>query len=223
MMKITWAKILLCGFLLLLLPFSTVEAQPAAADSSCMVLIDPAHGGSDTGVKVSKKGVEKDITLAVALALKKQLEESDRKITVCLTRTEDAAVSIDERIRMAEQLKPRALISLHVNGGFGAGASGYEISFPGQQNITKESAEQHMNRSIRLGQRLQKSLEEVFPRKGRGIREAPVPLLSVLHAPSVCVELAFLTNEADRDKIISAKTQKDVVQALAKGIREYLK
>jgi N-acetylmuramoyl-L-alanine amidase len=235
MIKFDRLKVFLCGFLFFMVPFFIADVRPAFADSSCTVLIDPAHGGDDAGVKVSRKGVEKNITLAVALALKKHLEEGDGKIAVCLTRTEDISLSVDERIRMAEQWKPRLLISLHVNGGFGVSASGYEISLPPRHNAGESAKSgavtagndgekaRHLNRSIRLAQSLQKSLEEVFPRKGRGIREAPIPLLSVLHAPSVCVELAFLTNEADRDRILSAKTQKDVVQALAKGIREYLK
>jgi len=235
-MKFTCAKIFLCGFLFLMAPLLNAGVRPLVSGSSCTVLIDPAHGGDDMGVQVSKKVMEKDITLAVALALKKQLEENDKKITVCMTRTEDVSVSLEERMRMAEQWKPRALVSLHVNGGFGQSASGYEISFPGQQNggavqnkneqtsIVKDMKNtQHVNHSIRMAQLIQKNLEKVFPRKGRGIREAPVPLLSVLHVPSVCVEMAFLTSEADRDKILSAKTQKAVVQALAKGIGEYLK
>ena len=234
-MKFTRTGIFLCGFLFLMAPLPGAAAQPGVSPSSCAVLIDPAHGGDDKGVKVSSKGVEKDITLAVALALKKQLEESDKKNAVCLTRTEDISVSLEERIRMAEQWKPRVMISLHVNGGFGTEASGYEITFPSQQNddarkkkgqghIVKDMEKtKHVNNSIRLAQLAQKNLETVFPRKGRGVREVSVPLLSVLHAPSICVELAFLTNETDRDKILSAKTQKAVVQALAKGIREYLK
>ena len=236
MMKFIWPKIILCCFLFLMVPFLKAEARSPVADSSCMVLIDPAHGGDDTGVKVSKKGVEKDITLAIALMLKKQLEENDKKITVCLTRTEDISVSINERVRMVEQLKPRVLISLHVNGGFGTDASGYEIIFSGQRHketgkskreqasiVSDMEKTQDVNLSIRLAQLLQKSLDDVFPRKGRGIREISVPLLSAVPVPAVCVELAFLTNEADRDRILAAKTQKSVVNALTKGIREYLK
>ena len=222
MMKFTRAKIFLFCFLFLLVPFLKAEAQPSASDYSCMVLIDPGHGGDDTGVKVSRKEVEKNITLAIALALKKELESNG--ITVCLTRGEDVSLSIEERIAMVEQLKPRVLLSLHVNGGFGRSASGYEISFPAKQNTAGQDKGkiQHVNHSIRLAQVMQNNLEEVFPRKGRGVREAPVPLLSVLHAPSVCIELAFLTNEADR-KVISGKKQKAVVQALTRGVQEYLK
>jgi len=219
-------------FLLLIVPLAAVSA-PSSGQSAYRILIDPAHGGADAGVSVSSRATEKDITLAVALSLKKILEGGNGRLKVQLTRTSDKTVSVNDRIKMVKALKPDLLISLHVNAGFGPEASGYEISFPGQKYMKNGAAAgtpeivkdmektQYTNGSIRLAQMIQKNLEGVFPRKGRGIREVPVPILATLSAPSVCVELGFLTNRSDKDKLLGKDGQKEMARALGRGIRDY--
>jgi len=220
-----------CVFLLLIVPVTAVSA-PSPPQSAYRVLIDPAHGGTDSGVSVSSRATEKDITLAVALSLKKVLEAGDRRVKVQLTRSSDKTVSVNDRIKMVKALKPDLMISIHVNAGFGPEASGYEISFPGQKymngtaagtaDIVKDMEKtRYANSSIRLAQMIQKNLEGVFPRKGRGIREVPVPILTTLNAPSVCVELGFLTNRSDKDKLLGKDGQKEIARALGRGIRDY--
>ncbi|HPX56067.1 MAG TPA: N-acetylmuramoyl-L-alanine amidase [Syntrophales bacterium] len=221
------------AFLLLVMPVAAFSA-PSSGQSVYRVLIDPAHGGADAGVSVSSRVKEKDITLAVALSLKKVLEGGDRRIKVQLTRTSDKTVSVNERIAMVKAAKPDLMISIHVNAGFGQEASGYEISFPGQKymngaaagtpDIVKDMEKtQYINGSIRLAQAIQKNLEGIFPRKGRGIREVPVPILTPLYAPSACVELGFLTNRSDKDKLLEKDGQKEIARSLGRGIRDYFK
>lgn len=220
-----------CVFCLLILMVFTPEvfAQPAVP-GSYRVMIDPAHGGTDAGVGVAGKTSEKDITLAVALSLKKYLEMSDRKIKVQLTRSSDKTVSIADRRGMVKTFKADLLVSLHVNAGFGPEASGFEISFPGLKHLGASGNEgivnnmektKYLNDSIRLAQMIQKNLETVFPRKGRGIREVPVPILSVLSAPSVCVEMGFLTSKNDKSRLLDKEGQKDIARAIGRGIRDY--
>jgi N-acetylmuramoyl-L-alanine amidase len=123
-------------------------------------------------------------------------------------------------------------ISLHVNAGFGNKATGYEIFFPGfktpatDQNESKailKDMEQnkYLNDSVRLAQMIQRNMENVFPRKGRGLRDAPMPILGDLSIPAVVLEVGFATNTDDRKKILNEKTQQAIAQALAKGIRDY--
>jgi len=232
MKSIVLKALVYCVFLLLIVPVAAVSA-PSAGQSAYRVLIDPAHGGSDSGVSVSSRAAEKNVTLSVALSLKKYLEEGDRRIKVQLTRTSDKTVSLSERTAMVKALKPDLMISIHVNAGFGPEASGYEISFPGQKYMKNGAAAgtpeivkdmektQYTNSSIRLAQMIQKNLEGVFPRKGRGIREVPVPILATLSAPSVCVELGFLTNRSDKNKLLGKDGQKEIARALGRGIRDY--
>ena len=215
-------------FFLILVPILMVQATQAKR----LVIIDAAHGGADAGVMVTDKIQEKEITLILAQLLQKELAKSP-DIQTQLTRTSDKTISNAERMKMVKAASGEVLfISLHVNAGFGNKATGYEIFFPGfktpatDQNESKailKDMEQnkYLNDSVRLAQMIQRNMENVFPRKGRGLRDAPMPILGDLSIPAVVLEVGFATNTDDRKKILNEKTQQAIAQALAKGIRDY--
>jgi N-acetylmuramoyl-L-alanine amidase len=215
-------------FILILVPILIVQATQAKR----LVIIDAAHGGADAGVMVTDKIQEKEVTLILAQLLQKELAKSP-DIQTQLTRTSDKTISNAERMKMVKAASGEVLfISLHVNAGFGNKATGYEIFFPGfktpatDQNESKailKDMEQnkYLNDSVRLAQMIQRNMENVFPRKGRGLRDAPMPILGDLSIPAVVLEVGFATNTEDRKKILNEKTQQAVAQALAKGIRDY--
>jgi len=215
-------------FFLILVPILMVQATQAKR----LVIIDAAHGGADAGVMVTDKIQEKEITLILAQLLQKELAKSP-DIQTQLTRTSDKTISNAERMKIVKATSGEVLfISLHVNAGFGNKATGYEIFFPGfktpatDQNESKailKDMEQnkYLNDSVRLAQMIQRNMENVFPRKGRGLRDAPMPILGDLSIPAVVLEVGFATNTDDRKKILNEKTQQAIAQALAKGIRDY--
>jgi N-acetylmuramoyl-L-alanine amidase len=215
-------------FVLILVPILIVQATQAKR----LVIIDAAHGGADAGVMVTDKIQEKEVTLILAQLLQKELAKSP-DIQTQLTRTSDKTISNAERMKMVKAASGEVLfISLHVNAGFGNKATGYEIFFPGfktpatDQNESKailKDMEQnkYLNDSVRLAQMIQRNMENVFPRKGRGLRDAPMPILGDLSIPAVVLEVGFATNTDDRKKILNEKTQQAIAQALAKGIRDY--
>ncbi len=215
-------------FILILVPILIVQATQAKR----LVIIDAAHGGADAGVMVTDKIQEKEVTLILAQLLQKELAKSP-DIQTQLTRTSDKTISNAERVKMVKAASGEVLfISLHVNAGFGNKAAGYEIFFPGfktpatDQNESKailKDMEQnkYLNDSVRLAQMIQRNMENVFPRKGRGLRDAPMPILGDLSIPAVVLEVGFATNTDDRKKILNEKTQQAIAQALAKGIRDY--
>ena len=215
-------------FILILVPILIVQATQAKR----LVIIDAAHGGADAGVMVTDKIQEKEVTLILAQGLQKELAKSP-DIQTQLTRTSDKTISNAERMKMVKAASGEVLfISLHVNAGFGNKATGYEIFFPGfktpatDQNESKailKDMEQnkYLNDSVRLAQMIQRNMENVFPRKGRGLRDAPIPILGDLSIPAVVLEVGFATNTDDRKKILNEKTQQAIAQALAKGIRDY--
>jgi N-acetylmuramoyl-L-alanine amidase len=194
------------------------------------VLIDPAHGGEDAGV-VSDQLKEKDLTMNIALLIRQEAQKEEH-FQVQLTRTADRTMTVAERIRAAGELKPDCLISLHINAGFGKKATGYEVYFPGfRQNLSAggESApilkdmvkNRSLNDSVRLAQQIQASIETVFPRKGRGLRDAPSPLLDGLTMPGLVVELGFATNPEERKRLTGEETQQAIARALVQGLRGY--
>ena len=198
-----------------------------------LVLIDPAHGGSERGVRLSDVVYEKDVTFAIARMVQKDLNESGR-IDVQLTRTEDRRMPLRERAALASRLKPQLLISLHVNAGFGAKAAGYELIFPGfgatapdnraPQAAARDTAKQaHLNEGVRFAQVAARHLERVFPRKGRGLRDAPVPLLEGLAVPAVVVEVGFATHPEERKRLLDPAIQKAIARALSVALSEYFR
>jgi N-acetylmuramoyl-L-alanine amidase len=194
------------------------------------VLVDPAHGGEDAGV-VSDQLREKNLTMNIALLMRQEAQK-EGNLQIELTRSTDRTVSLAERIRAAGELKPDCLISLHVNAGFGNKAAGYEVYFPGfLQNpapggesapILKDMVKNRsLNDSVRLAQQVQAAIETVSPRKGRGLRDAPSPLLEGVAMPGLIVELGFATNPEERKRLTGEETQRAVARALVKGLRDY--
>jgi N-acetylmuramoyl-L-alanine amidase len=202
----------------------------SAAGKKHSVMIDPAHGGQDTGVKITDKVGEKDITLAIALALQKEFAKDDN-FEIVLTRDSDKTVSLEDRRKDIAKIKPDVFLSLHINAGFSKSAAGFEIYYPGFKNladqkkqdkgILKDTKNKYLNDSVRLAQIIQKKLDTLFPRKGRGLREADTPILEGMNIPAVVVELGFATNPEERKKLLSANSQSEIAITLAKGIKSF--
>ncbi|MBP1710154.1 MAG: N-acetylmuramoyl-L-alanine amidase [Deltaproteobacteria bacterium] len=195
-----------------------------------VVVIDPAHGGEDAGVVGIDKIAEKDLTLAIAQALKKELAQN-ANLEVVLTRDSDITVSLAERRKNIRKIQPAIVLSLHINAGFGKTSSGFEMYYPGfheendspKKKTGKDDAndEKYLSDTVRLSRLVQKGLDGLFPRKGRGLREADVPLAEDLALPVLTVELGFATNPEEKKKLASGRTQKDIARALAKSINSF--
>ncbi len=82
--------------------------SPAAA---FVVVLDPAHGGADSGAHLSDGATEKDVTLALANRLRNLLEE--RGFTVIMTRNSDADLSDTQRAALANRAHAQACLLLH--------------------------------------------------------------------------------------------------------------
>jgi len=203
----------------------------SAAAAGHVLVIDPAHGGKDAGVKLSRTVHEKDVTLAIARLVKKNLSNTG-KIQVRLTRSDDRDLSPLQRKKVLQGLDADLFISLHVNAGFGQKAEGYEIYYLGAMvpsahkddsgEILKDMEQtRRLNNSVLFAQIVQKNMGGVFPRKGRGLRDAPVHILQSLTMPAILLEIGFSTNLEDRKKLKDTEIQKAVAKALATSIKEY--
>lgn len=198
-----------------------------AAEKKHIIVIDPAHGGQDAGVKLTDKISEEEITLAIALAMQKELA-LENNIEVVLTRNSDTNITLDDRKAIVSKIKPELFLSLHINAGFGKEAEGFELYYPGfnQINDNKKAAKssqknknsKYLNDSVRLANFIQKNMDALFPRKGRGLREADVPIMEGITIPALVVEIGFATNPEEKKKLLSENTQKDIAKALAKSI-----
>jgi N-acetylmuramoyl-L-alanine amidase len=93
-------------------PASVADGTPI---HGATVLLDPGHGGIETGASGSNGLVEKDLNLTVANLTKAALEREGA--TVVLTRTADYRVTLDVRSALAQRIKPPVMVSIHHNGG----------------------------------------------------------------------------------------------------------
>ena len=80
-----------------------------------LVVIDPAHGGSDTGARITPNLPEKDITLSLARKLRQELQS--RHIASDLLRDSDTDLALDQRAVLANLARPSIFISLHAEPG----------------------------------------------------------------------------------------------------------
>ncbi|MES1243540.1 MAG: N-acetylmuramoyl-L-alanine amidase [Acidobacteriota bacterium] len=103
---------------------ATAGPAPALPPGIRTVVIDPGHGGTETGA-IGPSGIqEKELTLALARDLADRLAQIG--LRVVLTRTEDANVPLDTRTPIANQNKGDLFISIHLNSSLGSGAYGTE-------------------------------------------------------------------------------------------------
>jgi N-acetylmuramoyl-L-alanine amidase len=215
---------------MLLICLNPMAGSGAPRQNPYLIVIDAAHGGEDTGV-VSDKLREKDLTLNMALMVREEAQKMP-DLHVQLTRSTDREMTIAERVKAVGTMKAECLISFHINAGFGKKATGYEIYFPGFRQTASEGGDsspilkdmarnKSLNNSVTLAQEIQSGLETVFPRKGRGLRDAPSPLLDGLAIPGLVVEVGFATHPDDRKKLNDPETQKAIANAIVNGLQKY--
>ena len=104
-----------------------------------LILIDAGHGGHDPGAVGPNGTKEKDINLAIALALKK-LFNRDKNFKVILTREDDTFIPLSGRTEIANKNKVDLFISVHNNANFKREMSGFEIYFLSETASDSEAA-----------------------------------------------------------------------------------
>lgn len=198
------------------------------------VILDPAHGGQDSGAHgdPSEEGaVEKDLVLVIALGMRRELERQG--IRVVLTRQSDTAVSIDDRAAVANALGAGYFVSLHVGStgeantaqaySFGTPQGGAPPAFvprpPGIEAVRWDDAQAgYAIASRRLAELVQVELAQKLPRSSDVPQFAEVRQLCVVAHPAVAIELSRVA-EANPESL--EKTAVPLATALAKAIAAY--
>lgn len=109
-------------------PATATPTPPDRANRIRTIVIDPGHGGMNTGARSSEGVEEKELTLLLAQTLRSRLEER-LPVRVVLTRSEDVDLPLDTRTSIANQQKADLFISLHLNSVQDPGAHGAETYF----------------------------------------------------------------------------------------------
>ena len=144
-----------------------VPPVPAAAsgDARSLVVLDPGHGGIDTGTKGPNGETEKDIVLKMAERLRQRIEKAG-KYRVLMTRTDDTFVPLADRVRFARNASAALFVSIHADAlprreGDAQGASVYTLSDTASDSEAARLAEQENRADIIAGVNLKTEPEDV--------------------------------------------------------------
>ena len=216
------------------------------------IVIDPGHGGHDTGTIGPTGLMEKDLCLDVALRLGKIIEQRLPGADVIYTRSDDTFVPLEERTNIANQAKADLFISIHANSSRDSGARGietYYLNMKGSaeamevaarenataqegvhdlESLVKKIAQtEKIDESKEFAQDIQDSLAKRVPKnsrnvKNRGVRKAPFVVLIGADMPSILTEISFLSNPADEKLLKQPEQRQRVAEGLYQGISSYL-
>jgi N-acetylmuramoyl-L-alanine amidase len=171
------------------------------------IVIDPGHGGKDSGTIGSGGMMEKTMTLKTAQMLKNQLQAAGA--TVILTRKDDTYLSLAERVSMAEQHKADAFVSIHYDSSPDGTARGMTIYY------------YHSLNDYPLALSFDPFLSQSLPIPYRGVRFGDFHVLRETSMPSVLFELGYLNNAQELSIIASDSYQKQVTKAIVAGLQRY--
>ncbi|MFI5143467.1 MAG: N-acetylmuramoyl-L-alanine amidase [Thermoanaerobaculales bacterium] len=225
------------------------RAAPAAPlpapRSGPLVILDPGHGGEDQGAKGPGNELEKDITLAVARATAARLQAAG--VATRLTRDGDETVPLIDRTALANRLQATVFISIHANASAAKGAKGaetYYMSADASDPRAAQAAAQenagappdtvqlilwdlahvaNLNNSARLARTLQEKLNTLQSTRDRGIRQAPFYVLTGATMPAALVEVGFLSNPEEANRLLGRDAQDQIAAALADAIGEFIR
>lgn len=219
--------------------------------SGMKIVIDPGHGGGESGAVGASGTLEKDLTIQLARTLKRRLE-AQLPVRVILTRDADTELDLVTRTAIANQNQASLFISLHLNSEpRGGGARGAETFFLDQQATDEAAAaaaefenrassgsvsrasddlqlmlwdlaqSRHLAESQRLAKLVQEELNQALGIRNRGVKQAPFTVLMGATMPAILVELGFLSNQSEEQSLLDPGYRIQLVDALVDAIARY--
>jgi len=236
------------------------EAQPTAnGDRSLIralglkigkIVIDPGHGGHDTGT-IGPNGLqEKDLVLEVAKRLGKQLERLGAEVVY--TRSDDTFIPLETRTAIANQEQADLFVSIHANSSNDPDARGvetYYLNFTSSRDALEVAARenavseksihelQDLVKKIALKEKIeeshefaadvQQSLHSGLAAKNpgirdRGVKKAPFIVLIGANMPSILCEISFVSNPGDEKRLETPEYRQRIADSLYRGIAKYV-
>ena len=216
------------------------------------ILLDPGHGGEDTGATGRGGMREKELALDIARRLKRRLE-SCTSATVLLTRDGDVTLPLGERVAIAHAKHADLFVSIHLNFvpnkpiniietfyfGPGTDAASLELARrensgqgPGMSELRQiiERMETQMRReeSPRLAASIQNSLYSNSHREDKavldyGTKRGPFVVLNQAEVPAVLAEVSCLSNREEEERLGTPGHREDIAAYLEAGILDYLR
>jgi N-acetylmuramoyl-L-alanine amidase len=237
------------------------EAKPTASGDRSLIralglkigkiVIDPGHGGHDTGT-IGPNGLEeKDLVLEVGRRLGKLLE-SRLGAEVVYTRKNDTFIPLETRTAIANQQRADLFISIHANSSDDPDARGVEtyylnftsspeaLDVAARENAVSEKSIyelQDLVKKIALKEKIeesrefagdvQQSLHSGLAAKSpairdRGVKKAPFIVLIGANMPSILAEISFVSNPTDEHRLETSEYRQRIAESLYRGIAKYV-
>ncbi len=217
------------------------------------IVIDPGHGGHDTGTIGPTGLMEKDLCLDLALRLGKLIERSLPSAEIIYTRPDDRFVGLEQRTAIANDARADLFVSIHANSSDDTKVSGIETYYlnfnaspqamevAARENATAQSSvhdlqdlvakiarNDKIEESRDLAADIQESLAASMQignrrERNRGVRKAPFAVLVGADMPSVLAEISFISNPADEQWLKKPENRQHAAEGLFRGIERYLR
>jgi N-acetylmuramoyl-L-alanine amidase len=214
------------------------------------IVIDPGHGGHDTGT-IGRAGLmEKDLSLDVALRLGRLIQERLPSAEVTYTRNDDSYVSLEQRTELANEARADLLISIHANSSrdrrvrgietyylhFDASPAAMEVA--ARENALSQAGVHELEelvQKIARNDKMEESrdfaagIQEALVKQAsssdqdRGVRKAPFVVLIGAQMPSVLTEISFLSNPSEEQRLKKPENRQRIAEGLYRGVENYLK
>ena len=184
---------------------------PNVKKNKFYVVIDPGHGGPDSGA-IGIGGLrETDVVLDVSKIVTNILNKKGVKVK--MTRTNEIDLDLGPRVSMANNTKADIFVSIHANASVGK-----------KRNINGLETFYYSGWKGRLlAEKIQKQIIKVSPGSpDRGVRRGSYFVIKQTNMPAVLVEIGFVTGKLDGSRLSKDMHRERVAYAIARGILEYL-
>jgi N-acetylmuramoyl-L-alanine amidase len=196
------------------------------------IVLDPGHGGPDTGARGAAGAMEKNVTLALARQLADRLPAHYR---VRLTRTGDYAVGLADRTAEANQINADLFISLHTGAGFRRHENHVDVWYLNMVSNRRPAAVssdaptvawneiqvRHIEASTRLAGKIKGRLAGLAQGPAPETGGAPLTVLQGADMPAVLIEVGYLTHPATEQRLSDPAHLRDLAARIARGIDDY--
>jgi N-acetylmuramoyl-L-alanine amidase len=237
------------------------EAKPTASGDRSLIralglkigkiVIDPGHGGHDTGT-IGPNGLEeKDLVLDVGRRLGKLLE-TRLGAEVVYTRKNDTFIPLETRTAVANQARADLFVSIHANSSRDPDARGVEtyylnfthsaeaLEVAARENAVSEKSiyelrdlvkkialKEKIEESREFAGDVQESLHSGLASKSpairdRGVKKAPFIVLIGANMPSILAEISFVSNPTDEHRLATSEYRQRIAESLYRGIAKYV-
>jgi N-acetylmuramoyl-L-alanine amidase len=241
--------------------FDVREAKPTASGDRSLIralglkigkiVIDPGHGGHDTGT-IGPEGLEeKDLVLDVGRRLGKLLE-TRLGSEVVYTRKDDTFIPLETRTAIANQARADLFVSIHANSSRDPDARGVEtyylnftsspeaLEVAARENAVSEKSIyelQDLVKKIALKDKIEESREfagdvqqslhsglavKSPAIRDRGVKKAPFIVLIGANMPSILAEISFVSNPTDEHRLATSEYRQRIAESLYRGIAKYV-